>query len=133
MNGHYEWQKHQASEQPHIQMKETNANRQAKADNDHQSMRSLIKDVIPMLVGIIVVIGLLTGCQPTVNVQAAKTDTAVSTTTNTSTIKNDWTMEDRIQFQDKREVYLDWHQRTNTPMADRIRLHDQLWENSRYP
>ena len=131
MNGNYEWQKQQANERIQTRLHEGEAHRQAKTNNDQQPAASLLMVAIPLLVGVIVVIWLLTGCSAATDLRAAETEMVVRTSTVDSSVDSGWTMAARIQLQDKREAYLTLQSATESPMTARIRFHDRLWENKR--
>lgn len=107
MNGNYEWQKRQANERVQARLQEANAHRQANKNTTRQPLFFFLKVAIPLLVGAVIVIWLLTGCNAITDVQVVEAETAVFTSTVHSSRHSGWTMAERIRFQDKRETYLD--------------------------
>ncbi|MBE2224750.1 MAG: hypothetical protein IAF02_24635 [Anaerolineae bacterium] len=132
MNSNYEWQKHQANERVQARLQEADAHRQAKQakqGNGRSQFPLPLRIVIPALVGIFVALWLLTSCTPDADMMENKEVSASYTT--------GMTMADKIQFQDKRDVYLREETVVNSSqpvpsltMADRIRFQDRLWEQN---
>jgi len=153
MSTNYHWHKQQANDRGQARLREQKEHRRAKQAND-RSTSSFVLKLIPVLVGVIVAIWLLTGCAAGHDLRESEEAAA--------THETGLTMADRIRFQDEREVILGTHsqvpqlagrsmadrihfqderdsrlkdgtvsrQQAVWTMAERIRFHDALWERS---
>lgn len=156
MSTNYQWHKQQANDRVQARLREAEDHRRAKQANG-RSTSSFVLKLVPVLVGVIVAIWLLTGC-------AASHDWRESEEV-AATHETGLTMADRIRFQDEREAILgtdsqvpqlagrsmadrihfqderDSRLKDGTvsgqpavwTMAERIRFHDALWERSFSP
>ncbi|MBX3058222.1 MAG: hypothetical protein KF770_17300 [Anaerolineae bacterium] len=130
MDGNYEWQKNRANERIQARLQEAEAHRQGKQGNGRTPLLPL-KVIIPVLMGMIIAMWLLTGCGPAGGTVAVEPETAVITAA--AYPLSGQRMAERIRFQDKRENYLREETavkpaapRPVWTMADRIRFQDRV-------
>lgn len=121
MNSNYHFQKHQANEQIETRLQEADYHRMSKKENDRTSVSFLTMLTVPLLVGILVAILLLTGCTPgdvLLEEAAGRADTAPETS-----------MADRIHFQDARVTRFEAYQEETSvgemTLAARIHFQDK--------
>ncbi len=153
MSTNYHWHKRQATERVQARLRDAEEHRRAKQGKGRSTPPFALK-FIPVLVGVILAIWLLTGCTANIKPQEKEASPAVHET--------GLTMADRVRFQDKLEAipgtdsqmsqaaamsmaarirFQD--ERTGRPiyetavgqqavwtMADRIRFHDRLWDRN---
>lgn len=150
MSSNFEWQKRQANEHVQLRLQEATEHRRARQGQVRASFSRSLRMIIPVLVGLIIAIWLLTGCT-SADDSVVEANTAVKRTgaltiadrirfqdkleadlgaeTDVSNVA-ELTMAARIQFQDKREFYLEARTalptQTTWTMADRIRFHDRM-------
>lgn len=117
MNSNFEWQKHQANERVQKYQQEAAAHRQVKEGNGRKPGNVLL--VLAMLAGVFFVMWLTVGCTSQVSMTADVPEPQSS----------GWVMADRIDFQDKREAYLEGatavSENYGGTMADRIYFQDR--------
>lgn len=120
MSTNYHWHKQQANARVQARLREAEEHRRAKQANG-LSTSSFVLRLIPVLVGVIVAIWLLTGCAASNDLRESK-EIAVTPETGL-------TMADRIRFQDEREAILETDsqipQLAGRSMTDRIRFQDE--------
>lgn len=155
MNNNYEWQTHQVNEQHQARLDEAATHRQLREGNGRSPFSLSLKMMVPVLVGVILVIWLLTGCtvddsggerpedaatQPTGVTMADRIhfQDSLDLRVNREMPKNNrsaspWTMADRIHFQDSQDLHVNRemskNNRPNSPwtMAERIHFQDRIW------
>ena len=156
MSTNYHWHKRQATERVQARLRDAEEHRRVKQGQGRSTPPFALK-LIPVLVGVILAIWLLTGCTANDNPQVKEESPTVHET--------GLTMADRIRFQDKLEAipgtdsqmsqvaamsmaarihFQDTRngrpiyetavgQQAVWMVAERIRFHDRLWEKASEP